>query len=221
MHIDIHNLSFAYGHKTVIQNLSLSLASGDYLVVNGKNGSGKTTLIKCLLGINPVSSGMIFFDHQDINNFNDWTKFGYVSQRFESLNYGYPITVDEFLYIYSLKRKNQNKRLKLLDKLGILEIVNENINNLSGGQLQRVFIAKAMLNDPSVLIFDEPTASIDKMNTQYFYKTINELHEMGITIILISHNDSLEDMNYTHLLSMHLDQSFTFLPFEKVEKEAQ
>ncbi|MFA5467383.1 MAG: ATP-binding cassette domain-containing protein, partial [Candidatus Izemoplasmatales bacterium] len=99
MHIDIHNLSFAYGHKTVIQNLSLSLASGDYLVVRGKNGSGKTTLIKCLLGFNPVGSGMIFFDHQDINNFNNWTKFGYVSQKFEDFNYEYPVTVDEFLYI--------------------------------------------------------------------------------------------------------------------------
>jgi len=221
MHIDIHNLSFAYGHKTVIQNLSLSLGSGDYLVVRGKNGSGKTTLIKCLLGINPVATGMVFFDHQDINNFSDWTKFGYVSQKFEDFNYEYPITVDEFLSVYSLKGRSQSKRLKILDQLGILEIVNENINNLSGGQLQRVFIARAMLNDPTILILDEPTASIDKLNTQYFYKTVNQLHEMGITIILITHNDSLENMNYTHMLSMYQDFTFTFQAREKAEKEAE
>ena len=99
MHIDIHNLSFAYGHKTVIQNLSLSVASGDYLVIRGKNGSGKTTLIKCLLGINPVKAGMIFYDHQDIINYKGWTNFGYVSQKFEDFNYEYPITVDEFLSV--------------------------------------------------------------------------------------------------------------------------
>jgi zinc transport system ATP-binding protein len=220
MHIDIHNLTFAYGHKTVIQNLSLSLGSGDYLVVKGKNGSGKTTLIKCLLGINPVKAGMIFFDHQDIVNFKDWTKFGYVSQKFEEFNYEYPITVDEFLYFYSLKGKNQSKRLKLLDQLGILEIVNENINNLSGGQLQRVFIARAMLNNLKILILDEPTASIDKLNTQYFYKTVNELHSQGITIILISHNDSLDNMSYTHVLQMNQDFTFNLQPREKINEEA-
>jgi zinc transport system ATP-binding protein len=164
---------------------------------------------------------MIFFDHQDINNFNNWTKFGYVSQKFEDFNYEYPVTVDEFLYIYSLKGKNQSKRLKFLDQLGILEIVNENINNLSGGQLQRVFIARAMLNDPQILILDEPTASIDKLNTQYFYKTVNELHSQGITIILITHNDSLDNMNYTHILSMYQDLTFAFQSREKVEKEEE
>jgi len=134
MQIDIHNLSFAYGHKSVIGGLSLTLNPGDYLVVRGKNGSGKTTFIKCLLGYNPVKTGMIFFDHEDINTFTKWMKFGYVSQKFEDFNYDYPITVNEMLSVYSLRRTNQSQRLKILDQLGILGIVNENVNNLSGGR---------------------------------------------------------------------------------------
>jgi zinc transport system ATP-binding protein len=217
MQIDVHNLSFAYGHRAVLRNLSFSLTPGDYLVVTGKNGSGKTTLIKCLLGFNPVKSGMIFYDHEDIINFKKWTTFGYVSQKFEDFNYEYPITVDELLAVYSLKKIKQPQRLKLLDQLGILEIVNENVNNLSGGQLQRVFIARAMLNNPTVLILDEPTASIDKLNTKYFFQTVNELNLQGITIILITHNESLDNLNYSHVLHMGQDMTYQFHVREKCD----
>jgi zinc transport system ATP-binding protein len=217
MQIDIHNLSFAYGHKSVIQNLSFSLAKGDYLVIKGKNGSGKTTLIKCMLGFNLVKAGMIFYNHQDIVNFKNWPDLGYVSQKFEDFNYEFPITVDELLATCCMMRKSQAHRLKILDNLGILDIVNQNINNLSGGQLQRVFIAKALLNNPKVLILDEPTASIDKLNTQYFYKTVNQLNASGMTVIIITHNDSLDNMNYSHVLQMNLDMSYTFQIREKCD----
>jgi len=210
MQIDINNLCFAYTHKLVINNLSLSLNSGDFLVIRGKNGSGKSTLIKCLLGLNPVKGGMIFFDHEDIVTFKKWTTIGYVPQKFEDFNYEYPITVKEFLTVSKLRRTHDNFVLKLLDKMGILELQNENINSLSGGQLQRVFIVRAMLNNPKLLILDEPTASIDKKNVLYFRETVNNLHAEGVTIILISHDDSLVNLNYSHVLSMSSDFSFAF-----------
>ena len=210
MQININNLSFAYGTKTIITNLSLSLNSGDYLVVRGKNGSGKSTFIKCLLGFNQVKSGMIFFDKVDITEFKSWTKFGYVSQNFYDFNYGFPLTVGELLQISSLKKTDESTRLKLLEKMGIFDIINQNINSLSGGQLQRVFIVRAMLNNPEVLILDEPTASIDKQNKEFFYDTVEELHQLGITIVLITHTDDIERLNYTHLLSMYGDLTTTF-----------
>lgn len=205
MQIDIRNLSFAYGHKPVITGFSHIISPGDYLVIRGKNGTGKTTFIKCILGINSVKNGMIFFDDVDINTFKDWTKFGYVSQSMDDFNYEYPLTVQELLRFSSLTRKSEKNYLKLLDQMGILEILNQNINSLSGGQLQRVFIVKAMLNNPEVLILDEPTASIDKQNTEFFYQTVDELNQMGITILLITHTNSLEHINYTHILNMNLD----------------
>ncbi len=210
MQININNLSFAYGTKTIISNLSLTLNSGDYLVVRGKNGSGKSTFIKCLLGFNQVKSGMIFYDEIDITDFKTWTRFGYVSQSFDDFNYEFPITVGEFLQISSLKKTNESERLKLLEKMGIFNIINQNINALSGGQLQRVFIVRAMLNHPDVLILDEPTASIDKQNKIFFYNTIEEFHQAGLTIVLITHNDDIEELNYTHLLSMYGDLTTSF-----------
>jgi zinc transport system ATP-binding protein len=210
MYININNLSFAYGSKAIISNLSLTINKGDYLVIRGKNGAGKSTFIKCLLGFNPVKSGMILYDEVDVIDFTEWTRFGYVSQSFDDFNYEFPLTVGELLSISSLKNTLESERLKFLEKMGIFEIINQNINSLSGGQLQRVFIVRAMLNKPDVLILDEPTASIDKQNKEFFYSTIEDLHQEGLTIILISHNDDIEYLNYSHILTMYSDLTTSF-----------
>ncbi|HKL47889.1 MAG TPA: ATP-binding cassette domain-containing protein [Candidatus Izemoplasmatales bacterium] len=218
MQIYINNLTFAYGIKTVINNLSFTLNQGDYLVIKGKNGSGKTTLIKCLLGINDVKSNTIFYDDVDVNLFKQWTKFGYVSQSFDDFNYEFPITVSELLNVSSAKGVDEQTRLKLLDQMKIFNIQNQNINSLSGGQLQRVFIVRAMLNNPKILILDEPTASIDKQNKEFFYETVERLNEEGITIILITHSDEIENLNYSHILTMHRDTSNDYkvrIPLQK------
>jgi len=217
MQIDVHNLNYSYGSKNILSNLSLSLSDGDYLVVQGKNGVGKSTFIKCLLGFNAVKSGSIFYDHQDINNFKGWTKFGYVSQKFEDFNYEFPITVKEFLSISSLRKTSEKTRLRVLDQLGILELINQNINNLSGGELQRTFIARSMLNDPQVLILDEPTASIDKLSVEYFYQAVNHLNERGVTIVLVTHNDSIDHLNYSHVLTLNSDMTYVFHKRERTE----
>lgn len=219
MRIDLVNLSFAYGHRIVIKNMSFSLGHGDFLVIQGKNGTGKSTLVKCLLGINPVKSGMIFYDHEDIVSFRKWPEIGYVPQRFEDFNYEFPITVNEILSVSQLKKNPPSERLELLDKMGILSLLNENINNLSGGQLQRVFVARAMLNHPNLLILDEPTASVDQENVAYFYKTVNELRESGVNIILISHDDVVETLDFTHVLSIDNDLSYRFYTKEQYVKE--
>lgn len=210
MLIDIVDLSFAYGHRIVLKNLSLSLSHGDFLIVRGKNGSGKSTLVKCLLGINPVKSGMIFFEHADIVGFRGWPKIGYVPQKSEDFNYEFPITVNEILTVSSRRSTKNSQKLKLLDKLGILPLLNENINNLSAGQQQRVFIVRAMLNEPSMLILDEPTASIDLDNIAYFQRAVNELHDDGVTVILISHDEAIEEYRYTHILTLDSESDFTF-----------
>lgn len=217
MLIDIADLSFAYGHRIVLKNISLSLTHGDFLVIQGKNGSGKSTLIKCLLGINPVKSGMIFYDHEDIVNFKDWPSIGYVAQKFEDFNYEFPITVNEILTVTTRRKTPPSIKLKWLDRMGILRLLNENINNLSGGQLQRVFIVRAMLNAPSLLILDEPTASIDQENVAYFYKAINDLNEEGVTVILISHDDHLKPLRYSHVLTVDTETDYSFRTRAQVE----
>lgn len=212
MQIYINKLSFAYGIKTVIKNLTLTLNQGDYLVIKGKNGSGKSTFIKCLLGLNEVKPNAIFYDQKDIISFSNWTDFGYVPQSFDNFNYEFPITVSELLNVSSARNVSQQHRLRLLDQMKIFDIQNQNINSLSGGQLQRVFIVRAMLNNPKVLVLDEPTASVDKQNKLFFYETIEELNQQGITIILITHSDDIEHLNYTHILQMNEDFTNEFKP---------
>ena len=212
MQIYINNLSFAYGTKHVINQLNLTLNQGEYLVIKGKNGSGKSTFIKCLLGLNDVKPNMIFYDQVDITDFKSWTKFGYVPQSFDNFNYEFPITVSELLNVSSGRNIKQQYRLKLLDQMKIFDIQNQNINSLSGGQLQRVFIVRAMLNNPEILILDEPTASVDKQNKQFFYQTIDELNQQGITILLITHSDDIASLNYTHILEMNEDFTNEFKP---------
>ena len=203
MRVTVSNLTFGYDYRTVLKDMSFSLKSGDFLAVIGNNGSGKSTLIKCILGVNKVPPGRIFLDDVDINEYKVFKKIGYVPQKFDDFNYEFPITVNEILQASRFSHFTEDQKLELLDKIGILELQNENINNLSGGQLQRVFIVRALMNDPKLLILDEPTVGVDRENVENFYKTCNELNAEGITIILITHNLRESSGNFTHILSIH------------------
>lgn len=202
MRVVIDNLTFGYDYRTVLKDVSFKLNSGDFLAVVGNNGSGKSTLIKCILGINKVPSKKILLDDIDINDYKNFKNVGYVPQKFDDFNYEFPITVNEILMASKYSNITEEEKLELLDKIGILELQNENINNLSGGQLQRVFIVRSLMNTPKLLILDEPTAGVDKKNVESFYKTVNELNTEGITIILITHNLRESNANFTQVLSI-------------------
>jgi len=203
MHIQISNLSFGYDYRTVLKNISFSLEIGDFLVVVGNNGSGKSTLVKCILGINPVPSKKVFLDGTDINDFKKWVKIGYVPQKMDDFNYEFPISVNEIMHVSKSSKVSEKEKLELFDRMGILELQNENINSLSGGQMQRVFIARAMINKPEVLILDEPTIGVDTDNVNRFYRIINDLNSEGVTIILITHSLQPGKANFNHVMHLH------------------
>ena len=203
MRVNVSNLTFGYDYRTVLKDINFSLKSGDFLAVIGNNGSGKSTLIKCMLGINKITKGKIFLDDIDIFEYKSFRNIGYVPQKFDDFNYEFPITVNEIIYASKYSDLTEDQVLETLDKIGILHLQNENINNLSGGQLQRVFIARALMNEPKLLILDEPTVGVDKANVEMFYQTINELNKEGITVILISHNIRDAKCEFTHVLSLH------------------
>lgn len=203
MRLSVNKLTFGYDYRTVLKDISFKINSGDFLAVIGNNGSGKSTLIKCILGINKTAPGQVFLDDIDVTLFHNFINIGYVPQKFDDFNYEFPITVDEILRVSNVRKISEDKLLELLDKVGILELQNENINNLSGGQLQRVFIVRSLMNDPKMLILDEPTVGVDRRNVDAFYKTVNELNESGITVILITHNIHESSANVSHVLSIH------------------
>jgi zinc transport system ATP-binding protein len=213
--VSVENLTFGYDYRTVLKDISFKINSGDFLAVIGNNGSGKSTLVKCILGINKIAPGQILLDDVDITTFKTFINIGYVPQKFDDFNYEFPITVNEILSASNIKRISEDKRLELLDKIGILELQNENINNLSGGQLQRVFIVRSLMNNPRMLILDEPTVGVDRKNVEGFYKVVNELNKEGITILLITHNIHESKANYTHMLSLHNGEGV----FKEIVKE--
>ena len=215
MRVNVSNLTFGYDYRTVLKDIHFSLKSGDFLAIVGNNGSGKSTLIKCMLGINKIPSGKILLDDIDITDYKNFRNIGYVPQKFDDFNYEFPITVNEILNASRYSSLSEDDVLLVLDKIGILELQNENINNLSGGQLQRVFIARALMNEPKLLILDEPTVGVDKENVTAFYKAINELNAEGITVILITHNLREANCNFTHMISLHNGEGV----FKEVVKE--
>ena len=178
MRVNVNNLTFAYTQKLVLNDISFSLKSGEFLTIHGKNGTGKTTLIKCFLKLLKISDGMIYLDDIDINKMRRFRNIGYVPQKNE-FNYEFPITVSEILSCAYLKKRDAFYT-QVINSMDINSIYNENINNLSGGQIQRVFISRALLNKPKLLILDEPTVGVDIENVKE-----------SITIILVSH-----DMNF-------------------------
>lgn len=198
MRVRFENFNFSYGQKKIIHNLSFSLTSGDFLCIVGKNGTGKSTMIKCLLKTLKIPNNMIYLDDIDINNITHFSNIGYVPQKID-FNYEFPITVKEIL-ISSYNGKSRDQFFKeIISKLDLNKLYNENINTLSGGQLQRIFIARALLTNPKLLILDEPTVGVDQDNLKNLHKILKQLKNNRITIILITHDlDFCKDLaDYT------------------------
>lgn len=196
--IEIKNLSFRYGNINVLDDINMQIRRGEFVGLIGPNGSGKSTLLKIILGLLTPQQGEVTLFGQSVNRFTDWDKIGYVSQKANSFNTGFPATVHEVVAMGLYGKKGVFKPLNRLDKerirkaielVGLSEFEKRNIGKLSGGQQQRTFIARALVNDPELLILDEPTVGIDSESTKQFNNLLNNLNkELGITIILVSHD---------------------------------
>lgn len=194
MHVQIQDLSFSYTQRVVLNKISLDLKSGSFLTLIGKNGTGKSTFIKCLLKIETVPDNTIFFDGKDINTIKRYQGVGYVPQKID-FNYEFPITVNEILSSAYLKSKDLYFT-SVINELDLNPIYRQNVNTLSGGQLQRVFIARSLLNNPKLLILDEPTVGVDQDNIVTLSNILRSLKDKGVTIIMSTH-----DVHFTKELS--------------------
>lgn len=214
--IDIKNLFYRYEKDTVLENINLSVPDGSFLAIVGPNGSGKSTLLKLVLGLLKVQKGEIFLFGEEINKFRDWQRIGYVSQKANSFNTGFPATVFEVVasgltkklgMFHSFKKEHKQKVLETLESVGMEKFSNRNIGELSGGQQQRVFIARALVSEPDLLILDEPTVGVDAGNVSSFYQMLANLNkERGITLLLVTHDIGTISDKVSHVacLNKHL-----------------
>ncbi|WP_205418576.1 metal ABC transporter ATP-binding protein [Paraliobacillus sediminis] len=196
--ITMEHVSFAYDNKHALKDINLEINTGDFLGLVGPNGGGKTTLIKLLLGLEKPQKGIIRLFDKNITDFNQWSKIGFVSQKANSFNRGFPATVREVVstgitaklgYFHFLKKVDKQKVEHAVEMVGMHDYINQNIGDLSGGQQQRIFIARSLVSDPALLILDEPTVGIDTENVQKFYGLLHRLNEeSNITLLLVSHD---------------------------------
>ena len=189
--IEFKNINKFFNDKKILDNVSLKIQPNEIYGLLGPNGAGKTTLIMILLGRVFGSNGDVFFDNCKLNSKNKsvLSQFGVVSQ-FDNLDPDF--TVVENLRVYSsyfkMKKNLIEKRVE-----GVLEFVlleerkNERIENLSGGMKRRLSIARALLNDPKVLILDEPTTGLDPQTRQIIWNKLKALKKNGTTILLTTH----------------------------------
>ena len=202
MKVKIEHLFFSYHKQQILNDLSFSIESGDFLIILGPNGTGKSTLIKCLIGSNAVGRNSIFYNDIDIHHFTKFQSISYVPQRAQYLNLEIPMTVSELLQTASIKKVMLSQKQSALQRVNMQDFLNVPLKNLSGGQLQRVLIARSLMTLPSLLILDEPTVGIDVKNLKIFFETLKQLHKQGITIILITHDTNFSSLPSTHVLTL-------------------
>ena len=202
--IEIEHVTYGYEKRPVLEDVSLRIAPQDFILVIGPNGGGKTTLLKLILGIMAPWSGTIRF-REGVRE-----RLGYVPQS-ANFNRSFPISVFDMVLTgfmradHYLRRNNRQEIEKtgaILDKLSLYEKRKDNITDLSGGQLQRVLIARALVSDPLALFLDEPTTAMDVTSQTDLLDLLEELRtRMGI--VVVTHDPTPYAQSYRHIACLN------------------
>lgn len=188
--ISARNVTFGYDREVVVEDVSLDIYPRDFLAVIGPNGGGKTTLVKILLGLLKPWSGEVVYSLPGRR-----PALGYVPQ-FSTFDKSFPLRVADVVLMGRLgsrgllrpyTRADRTEAERALGRLGIADLAGAHINEISGGQLQRVLIARALVSDPEALFLDEPTASIDAESRGSLLGILKELNER-IPVVVITHD---------------------------------
>ena len=184
--LSVKNLTFKYGNDVILQDVSLDIYKGKNVAILGRNGGGKSTLIKVILGFLKKNSG-------DVNFFIDNARIGYLPQ-IREFDSSFPINIFDLVISGSSSRKNlfrkyNNEEIErvetLLKEFGISHLKYKLISEVSGGQLQRALIARALISSPEILFLDEPESFLDK---EFEFKLFDKIKELSSsTIVVISH----------------------------------
>jgi len=196
--IEVVNVSFSYGSRVVLENVSLTVHQGDYLALIGPNGAGKTTLLKMMLGLIRPARGNVRLFGQDGHDFRDYQKISYVPQQTANFDSNFPVTVYEVAAMGRYGQMGIGRSLGVIDKQAIEAALRQAgmwekrmslVGELSGGQQQRTLIARALSGEPEVMFLDEPTRGLDPAAQEELYNLLRRLNrESGLTLVLVSHD---------------------------------
>jgi len=210
--IEIKDVTYDYGYGDVLKQISFPINSGDFLAIIGPNGSGKTTLLKIMLGLLKPANGEVKIMGKPVHGFTDWSKIGYVPQKATHIDSFFPASVKEVVAMGILSsrrlprftKEEETSVSKALRQVGMEQYKNRRIGGLSAGQQQRVFIARAIANQPKILILDEPTTGVDASTQGHFYDMLHRLNEdEGITVVLITHEIGIVNRHITQVACLN------------------
>lgn len=198
--IDVHHLSVKFGSEVVLRDINFSLGRGEVVAVIGPNGSGKSTLLQAILGLIPYSGSIHVFGAPMSTVLH---RIGYVPQRF-TFDRTFPLTVGEFLRLSKVTPKHSHWREAVLAEVGLTGSESRRVGELSGGELQRLLIANALMGEPELLLLDEPTSNIDVAGERGFYDLVDHLHRHHqITVLMVSHDLGLVAERATKVLGLN------------------
>lgn len=196
--IEFDKVYFGYTSEYILKNINFSANEGDFVSIIGSNGAGKSTILKLILGELNQNKGDIKIFGDNIKNFNRWHYIGYLEQNAYYKMLNFPATVYEtvmsnmFHDIGLFKFPNKNCRAKVIESLKLLgmeKYSNRTISKLSGGQIQRVFLARTLVANPKILILDEPTNGVDSETVDIIYNILSDLNKnKNISIIMVTHD---------------------------------
>jgi zinc transport system ATP-binding protein len=192
--LELDRVSFSYGNEVAVSSATFSIERGDFLGIIGPNGGGKTTLLRLMLGVLRPQAGTLRL----LGGTPEKARIaaGYVPQETTS-NKGFPISVKDVVlsglaarrgFGKSFTKEDHRRAYEFLEELGLSALRSRTIGALSGGQRQKVLLARALVAGPAILFLDEPTASIDTTGSDEIYAFLRALNEKGTTIILVTHN---------------------------------
>jgi zinc transport system ATP-binding protein len=212
--LEIENLTVKYNGHIILNSLNYHVKAGEIVAIIGPNGSGKTTMLRAILGLVPYQ-GKIKIMGGPLKH--ALKRIGYVPQRF-NFDRTFPLTVSEFLSF--VKVANEQWREEVLREVGITASLDKRIGELSGGQLQRVLIAKALLKEPALLLLDEATSGVDMAAEMTFFELIEHLNKThNLTIMLISHEVNMVYSFATQILCLNQDLVCNGRPKEAITQE--
>ena len=201
--LEVKNVSkkFMRGDREfyAIEDVSLSVDKAELAYIRGKSGSGKSTLLNLIAGILRPDAGSVNFNTVDISTYSDEKiseyrniSIGYVPQSLGTLpNLTVAENVELPVHIYKKNEPARERALMLLDKMQILGLKDEFPRSLSGGELKRVLLARALMNEPELIIADELTSDLDNATTKDIMKILYDIHESGTALLMVTHEDDI------------------------------
>jgi ABC-type Mn2+/Zn2+ transport system ATPase subunit len=207
--LEVQNASIGYGAKIVLRDISFQVPNGARVAVVGPNGAGKSTLFKALVGLLPLHSGRILIHGLPLGNHQDCV--AYVPQR-EEVDWRFPVTVRDVVMMGRYGNKGWFRRNSSADRravelalaqMGIGELASQSIGDLSRGQQQRVFLARALAQEPHIVLMDEPFSGVDVAAQGAALDLLDELHEHGVTAVISTHDLNVASSRFDYVLLLN------------------